>query len=165
MNHLKKTGNHLHERPMLASGNRLEDLRRIASKEAGSTVKENPNILAFFVYGSVARGNPTPSSDIDTISVVEPPPSASLSYAVVKRNGILISKEFHPRSSYECIENLSHRVYDAWILHDPTNFFFEIRRKLRGYFYTREAKRKRIRIQLKLAEHDLEKSRNSTVRA
>lgn len=137
----------------------LQNFRKIAVEEANQTVKETPNLVSFFVYGSVARGNPTPSSDIDSISIINAP---STYYSVIQRQGILISKEFHPQQYYGQIEDLTHRVYDAWTIYDPSGFFGDIQKRLRAHFYSAPAKRNRIAMQIRLAETSIDKARKAS---
>jgi predicted nucleotidyltransferase len=134
----------------------LQKFKKIALEEAKITIKERPDLIAFFVYGSVARGNPTQSSDIDSISILRD--ISTPFFRVAKRENVLISKEFHPKTYYQNIEGLTNRVYDAWIIHDPSGFFSRIQQKLFSYFYLTTAKKKRITEHLILAERNLEKS-------
>jgi len=134
----------------------LQKFKKIALEEARITIKEHPDLMAFFVYGSVARGNPTQSSDIDSISILKG--ISTPFFRVAKRDNVLISKEFHPKEYYQNIERLTHRVYDAWIIYDTCGFLSERQQKLFSYFYTPAAKKKRIAEHLVLAERDLEKS-------
>jgi predicted nucleotidyltransferase len=138
----------------------LRNFRKIAVEEANRTIKETPNLISFFVYGSVARGDPTPSSDIDSIAVIDAP---SAYYSVVQKQGILVSKEFHPKQHYGQIEALTHRVYDAWIIYDPSGFFGNVQKNLRAYFYSTPAKRMRIAMRTQLAELSLDKARKASI--
>ncbi len=133
----------------------LDGFRSVAREVKDQILYAFPDAVSFFVYGSVARGNPTTSSDIDTITILE---NRDPFFAVEKRNGILVSKEFHPRRSYENIGDLTNRVYDAWILHDPYGFFEEKQRRVRESFYAKEAKERRIKNHLNNAKRALERS-------
>jgi len=133
----------------------LEKMRKIARNEAKKLEKFD-NVVSIFVYGSVARGDITNSSDIDMTIILN---SHEKSYQVVTCDGITISEEFHPKKDYTDVEKLSARIYDAWIIYDPTNFLRKKKLELMKIYFTPKMKIKRIIPKLQLAENSLKKAK------
>lgn len=126
---------------LYASQERLKEVKEIAQAEASEIIRRGGNVVSIFVYGSVARGDITNSSDIDMAIILD---SDEKSYHITSRNGVIISEEFHPKSDYIDVEKLNARVYDGWIIYDPTDFLRCRKSEFMKIYFTPRLKSARI---------------------
>ena len=123
------------------------------------------DIVAAYVYGSVARGEASESSDIDLAIVIDGESDSEKRGSGVDgwRDGTYIEASLSSRQSHEDPEEILRHpyravlMYDAVIIHDPTGFLTAIHQKVRAAFM--EKKWLHVRV-----EHWLDSARKALPR-
>jgi len=91
---------------------RISQMRGIA-KAVAKRISDDPNVVGVILYGSVARGNATPSSDIDIMAFIA---KGETNFEDFKVEGYLVAVQFHPVELYEkLVFDVSDPSWDAYV--------------------------------------------------
>ena len=116
----------------------MTDHLAMAREFLDEQLEKRDDIVASYVYGSVARGESNETSDIDIGLIVEGEPDKTAPGVDAWRDGTYIEASLQPKSGFENLEELledtylPNTLYHGLILHDPTGFLTEVQNKLRA---------------------------------
>lgn len=117
-----------------------DKLRQRIIKEIVDEKKKDPKVVSILLFGSMARGTHTESSDID-IEIIYDEGTKRIEVKE-KRHGIDVDFEIWPKDKFiERIEKypfLSYPYMEEKILFDPTGIVKEFKMKLKKYFEEHE---------------------------
>lgn len=127
----------------------------IARRYAEELLGQRDDIVAIWVVGSVARGEETPSSDIDFSFMVTGSGEATRAGMDTWRDGLYIEAGIHFRQEYTDLEALLNDPFkathmrDALILYDPTGFMTQLQETIRPLYMQPQWLGKRLAFWLK----------------
>jgi len=120
----------------------MTDHLTMAREFLDEQLDKRDDIVASYVYGSVARGESNETSDIDIALIVEGEPDKTAPGAGVDawRDSTYIEASLFPKSRFENLEGLlehtylPNTLYHGRILYDPAGFLTAVQDKLRTVF-------------------------------